>query len=119
MQSGIDSHQKTIEKQEQLKRDTVVNVNRQKRQLARDWVNQSNFKLQQEMEEIDDHKNYFNKVLVVRDIENLKKQDQEKQARRDKSLKVRLFTELQHQEKLNKAQPMMHSGINLNSSVIL
>ena len=51
----------------------MVNVNRQKRQLVRDWVNQSNFKLQKEVEEMDDHRNYFNKVLVVRDIENLKK----------------------------------------------
>ena len=51
----------------------MINVNRQKRQLARDWVNQSNFKLQQEIKEMDDHRNYFNKVLVVRDIENLKK----------------------------------------------
>ena len=52
-----------------------MKVNSQKRQLAHYWVSQSDRKIQQDYEEKADHRNYFNKVLVVRDIDNVKKHD--------------------------------------------
>ena len=73
----------------------------------------------QEYEEKADHKNYFNKVLVVRDIENIKKQDRANEIRRHQQMQVRKHVELQDQHKFDIVYPWMHSGINKDSSIIL
>jgi hypothetical protein len=96
-----------------------MKVNSQKRQLAHYWVSQSDRKMQQDYEEKADHRNYFNKVLVVRDIDNVKKHDLANQNRRHNQTLVRKYGEYQQQQKNESVLPWMHSGINKNSSVIL